>query len=84
VQALLDEVGPLLATGGSGSRFRRLDAFIAGTAKAFEEHQEMHHALFRAGGPSEAPLIAGFHALAALWHQFVLRDGLLSRMWPRT
>jgi cytochrome b561 len=27
--------------------------------------------------------LAGVHALAALWHQFVLRDGLLARMWPR-
>jgi superoxide oxidase len=27
--------------------------------------------------------IAGFHALAALWHHFVLRDGLLERMLPK-
>jgi len=26
--------------------------------------------------------VAGLHALAALWHQFVRRDGVLSRMWP--
>jgi len=26
--------------------------------------------------------LAGLHAIAALWHQFVLRDGLLRRMWP--
>ena len=26
--------------------------------------------------------VAGLHALAALWHQFIRRDGLLSRMWP--
>ena len=25
----------------------------------------------------------GLHAAAALWHQFVLGDGLLRRMWPR-
>jgi len=25
--------------------------------------------------------VAGLHALAALWHQFVRRDGMLSRMW---
>jgi cytochrome b561 len=25
--------------------------------------------------------LAAVHALAALWHQFVLRDGLLLRMW---
>jgi cytochrome b561 len=26
--------------------------------------------------------LAGLHAAVALWHQFILRDGLLSRMWP--
>jgi cytochrome b561 len=26
--------------------------------------------------------LAGLHALAALWHQFVLHDGVLARMWP--
>ena len=26
--------------------------------------------------------LAGLHLLAALWHQFVRRDGLLLRMWP--
>jgi cytochrome b561 len=26
--------------------------------------------------------LAGLHALAALWHRFVLRDGVLARMWP--
>jgi cytochrome b561 len=26
--------------------------------------------------------VAGLHGLAALWHQFVRRDGVLSRMWP--
>jgi cytochrome b561 len=26
--------------------------------------------------------LAGCHALAALWHQFVKRDGVLRRMWP--
>jgi cytochrome b561 len=26
--------------------------------------------------------LAGIHALVALWHQFILRDGLLDRMWP--
>jgi cytochrome b561 len=27
--------------------------------------------------------LAALHALAALWHQFILRDGLLARMWPK-
>jgi cytochrome b561 len=26
--------------------------------------------------------LAGVHAVAALWHHFVLRDGVLGRMWP--
>jgi cytochrome b561 len=26
--------------------------------------------------------LAGLHALAALWHQFVAHDGVLARMWP--
>jgi cytochrome b561 len=25
--------------------------------------------------------VAGIHAQAALWHQFVLHDGVLRRMW---
>jgi cytochrome b561 len=27
--------------------------------------------------------LAGLHATAAIWHQFILRDGLLARMWPK-
>jgi cytochrome b561 len=26
--------------------------------------------------------LAGLHALAALWHRWVLRDGVMARMWP--
>jgi cytochrome b561 len=26
--------------------------------------------------------VAGLHALAALWHRYVLHDGVLARMWP--
>jgi len=26
--------------------------------------------------------LAGMHVLAALWHHFIRRDGLLGRMWP--
>ena len=26
--------------------------------------------------------LAGLHALAALWHRFVLHDGVLARIWP--
>jgi cytochrome b561 len=28
-------------------------------------------------------IVAGLHALAALVHHYVLRDGVLRRMWPR-
>ena len=62
-QALIGETGPLLAAGGSGSRFRRLDAFIAGLARAIEARQDLHHALFAEAQASEAPLLAAFHAL---------------------
>ena len=27
--------------------------------------------------------LAGIHALAAMWHQWVRNDGVLRRMWPR-
>ncbi|HEY1090070.1 MAG TPA: cytochrome b/b6 domain-containing protein [Burkholderiaceae bacterium] len=27
-------------------------------------------------------IVAGLHAAAALWHQFVRKDGVLRRMWP--
>lgn len=36
-------------------------------------HQYLAYAIFA---------LAGIHALAALWHQFILRDELLARMWP--
>ena len=43
----------------------------------FEPTEDIHgylaYALF---------ILAGVHALAALWHQFILRDGVLTRMWP--
>jgi cytochrome b561 len=26
--------------------------------------------------------VASLHALAALWHRFILHDGVLARMWP--
>jgi cytochrome b561 len=28
--------------------------------------------------------LAGLHALADLWHQFISHDGLLARMWPKS
>jgi AcrR family transcriptional regulator len=62
-QSLTGELEPLLATGGSGSRLRRLDAFIAALAKALHDRQELHHALFTNTGADEDPLSARFRAL---------------------
>jgi cytochrome b561 len=38
-----------------------------------EIHGDLAYALFT---------LAGLHTLAALWHHFVRRDGVLRRMWP--
>ena len=62
-QGLTSELEPLLATGGSGSRLRRLDTFIAALADALHDHQELHHALFTHTGAAEDPLTAAFRAL---------------------
>jgi AcrR family transcriptional regulator len=62
-QALTGDLEPLLATGGSGSRLRRLDAFIAALAKALHDHQVLHHALFTHADAAEDPLTAAFRAL---------------------
>ena len=37
---------------------------------------EVHRALWRVGA-----LLVGLHIVAALWHQYVKRDGILRRMW---
>jgi AcrR family transcriptional regulator len=60
-QALTGGLEALLATGGSGSRLRRLDAFIADLATALHDHRDLHHALFR--GTGEALLTEAFRAL---------------------
>lgn len=43
----------------------------------FEPTEDIHgylaYALF---------VLTGLHALAALWHQFILHDGVLARIWP--
>ena len=67
-QALTGDLEPLLATGGSGSRLRRLDIFIAALARALADHQELHHALFTHTGAAEDPLTAAFRALL---HRFI-------------
>ena len=62
-QALTGDLEPLLATGGSGSRLRRLDSFIAALASALHDHRKLHHALFTHAGVAEDPLTAAFRAL---------------------
>jgi cytochrome b561 len=55
-----------------------VDLHVASNRAVFHPTEEWHgylaYALFG---------LAGAHALIALWHQFILRDGLLARMWPR-
>jgi cytochrome b561 len=55
----------------------RLDFGIKKNRAIFHPTEDIHgylaYALFS---------LAGLHALAALWHQFVLHDGVLRRMWP--
>ena len=62
-QVLTGELEPLLATGGSGSRLRRLDTFIAALASVLHDRRELHHALFSRAGAAEDPLTAAFRAL---------------------
>ena len=62
-QTLTGDLAPLLATGGSGSRLRRLDTFIAALANALHDHHDLHHALFTHADAAEDPLTAAFRAL---------------------
>lgn len=54
-----------------------LDLGVKKNRAIFEPTEDVHgylaYALFA---------IAGLHALAALWHQWVLHDGVMARMWP--
>jgi len=55
----------------------KIDFGIKSNRAVFHPTEDLHgylaYALFA---------LAGLHALAALWHQFIVRDGLLGRMWP--
>jgi len=55
----------------------RIDPGIKSNRAIFHPTEDIHgylaYALFA---------VAGLHALAALWHRFFLRDGVLARMWP--
>lgn len=54
-----------------------LDFGIKKNRAVFEPTEDIHgylaYALFA---------LAGLHALAALWHHFILHDGVLARIWP--
>ena len=55
----------------------KLDFGIKSNRAIFHPTEDLHgylaYAIFA---------LAGIHALAALWHHFILRDKLLARMWP--
>jgi cytochrome b561 len=55
----------------------KIDFGIARNRAVFEPTEDIHgylaYALFA---------LAAAHILAALWHHFVRRDGILQRMWP--
>jgi cytochrome b561 len=55
----------------------KLDFGIKSNRAIFHPTEDLHgylaYAIFA---------LAGIHALTALWHQFILRDGMLDRMWP--
>jgi cytochrome b561 len=55
----------------------RIDPGVKSNRAIFHPTEDVHgylaYALFA---------LAGLHALAALWHRFVLHDGVLLRMWP--
>lgn len=57
----------------------RIDFGIPSNRAIFKPTENIHgylaYALFA---------LAGIHILAALWHRFVLHDGVLGRMWPRS
>lgn len=55
----------------------QIDFKVPKTRAVFQPTEDIHgylaYALFA---------LAGLHALAALWHRFVLHDGVFARMWP--
>jgi cytochrome b561 len=55
----------------------QVDPGVKKDRAVFEPTEDIHgylaYALFA---------LAGLHALAALWHRYILHDGVLARMWP--
>jgi len=62
-RALTSGLEALLATGGSGRRLRRLDAFIADLATTLYDRRDLHHALFSGTRAGEAALTEAFRVL---------------------
>ena len=55
----------------------KLDFGVPSTKPVYEAAEEIHEMLaYSLFG------LAGLHGLAALWHHFVWKDGILARMWP--
>jgi cytochrome b561 len=55
----------------------KLDFGVPSTKPVYEAAEEIHELLaYSLFG------LAGLHGLAALWHHFVLKDGILQRIWP--
>jgi cytochrome b561 len=55
----------------------KLDFGVASSKPVYGKAEEIHELLaYSLFG------LAGLHGLAALWHHFVRKDGLLARMWP--
>jgi cytochrome b561 len=56
-----------------GYRLRNAPPSLPADIGAFSRRFYLAYALFA---------LAGLHALTALWHRFVLHDGVLARIWP--
>ena len=55
----------------------KLNFGVASNKPIYESAEEIHEMLaYSLFG------LAGLHGLAALWHHFVQKDGILGRMWP--
>ncbi len=70
----------LLSAGGDPIRWfgMELPALVAPSGDLEERIEDLHETFGQAGY-----FLIGLHAAAALFHHYVLRDGLLRRMWPR-
>jgi cytochrome b561 len=56
--------------------FRIVPQATDGSHVPYEFYAEIHEACWKAGIG-----VLGLHVVGALWHHFVVRDNVLSRMW---